>query len=55
MKNAMELRTLVMDNALTLGILDKETLGKKDYDILTGLYRNALDALTERSQEQPTQ
>ena len=47
MKNAMELRTLVMDNALTLGRLDKETLGKKDYDALTVLYRNALDALTE--------
>lgn len=47
MKNATELRTLVMDNALTLGRLDKETLGKKDYDALTTLYRNALDALTE--------
>ena len=47
MKNAMELRTLVMDNALTLGRLDKETLGKKDYDSLTALYRAALDALTE--------
>ena len=46
MKNATELRTLVMDNALTLGRLDKETLGKKDYDALTTLYRNALDALT---------
>ena len=47
MKNALELRTLVQDNALTLGRLDKETLGKKDYDALTALYRNALDALTE--------
>lgn len=47
MKNATELRTLVVDNALTLGRLDKETLGKKDYDALTMLYRNALDALTE--------
>ena len=47
MKNAMELRTLVMDNALSLGRLDKETLGKKDYDTLTALYRNTLDALTE--------
>ena len=47
MKNALELRTLVMDNALTLGRLDKETLGKKDYNALTTLYRNALDALTE--------
>lgn len=47
MKNATELRTLVMDNALTLGRLDKETLGKKDYDTLTALYRNALDELTK--------
>lgn len=47
MKNAMELRTLVQENALTLGRLDKDTLGKKDYDVLTALYRNALDALTE--------
>lgn len=47
MKNANELRTLVMENALTLGRLDKETLGKKNYDTLTALYRNALDALTE--------
>ena len=47
MKNAMELRTLVMENALSLGRLDKDTLGKKDYDTLTKLYRNALDALTE--------
>lgn len=47
MKNAMELRTLVQENALTLGRLDKETLGKNDYDALTVLYRNALDALTE--------
>ncbi len=46
MKNATELRTLVMDNALSLGRLDKEALGKKDYDVLTTLYRNALDALT---------
>lgn len=46
MKNATELRTLVIDNALTLGRLNKDTLGKKDYDVLTALYRNALDALT---------
>ena len=44
--NAMTLRTLVMDNALTLGRLSKETLGKDDYTELTTLYRNALDALT---------
>lgn len=47
MKNATELRTLVIDNALTLGRLDKETLGKQDYNVLTVLYQNALDALTE--------
>ncbi len=47
MKNATELRTLVMENALTLGRLNAETLGKKDYDALSALYRNALDALTE--------
>jgi hypothetical protein len=47
MKNATELRTLVMENALTLGRLDRETLGKQDYATLTVLYRNALDALTE--------
>lgn len=47
MKNATELRTLVMENALTLGRLNAETLGKKDYNALTVLYRNALDALTE--------
>lgn len=47
MKNAMELRTLVMENALELGRLDTKALGKKDYNALTVLYRNALDALTE--------
>jgi hypothetical protein len=47
MKNATELRTLVCDNALTLGRLNAETLGKDDYKALTVLYRNALDALTE--------
>lgn len=48
MKNANELRTLVMENALTLGRLDEKALGsKKDYNALTVLYRNALDALTE--------
>lgn len=46
MKNAMTLRTLVMDNALTLGRLNKETLGE-DYKTLSTLYTNALDALTE--------
>ncbi len=48
MKNAMELRTLVQDNAMTLGRLTADQLGnKKDYTTLTSLYRNALDALTE--------
>lgn len=48
MKNANELRTLVMENALSLGRLDGAALGsKKDYNALTMLYRNALDALTE--------
>ena len=47
MKNAMELRTLVMENALSLGRLNAETLGKEDYKSLSALYRNALDALTE--------
>lgn len=46
MKNAKELRTLVMDNALTLGRLNAETLGKEDYKALSTLYRNALDAIT---------
>ena len=47
MKNATELRTLVMDNALSLGRLSAETLGKADYKALSDLYRNTLDALTE--------
>lgn len=47
MKNAMELRTLVMENALTLGRLNRDTLGKADYEALTKSYRNTLDALTE--------
>lgn len=48
MKNANELRTLVVDNALSLGRLNAEQLGdKKGYDTLTTLYRNALDALTD--------
>ena len=45
--NAMELRTLVMDNALTLGRLDAKTLGKEDYAELSKLYAVALNALTE--------
>jgi hypothetical protein len=44
--NATKLRKLVIDNALTLGRLDKKTMGE-DYAVLTALYQNALDALTE--------
>lgn len=44
--NAKTLRKLVMDNALTLGRLSKETLGE-DYAVLTTLYTNALDSLTK--------
>ncbi len=45
MKNANELRKLVLDNSLNLGRLDKKTLGE-DYAVFTTLYTNALDALT---------
>lgn len=45
--NAKELRTLVIDNSLTMGRLNKATLGDADYKELTTLYRNALDAITE--------
>lgn len=45
--NAKQLRTLVMDNALELGRLNKEAVGKEDYAELTTLYQNCLDALTE--------
>lgn len=44
--NAKTLRKMVVDNSLTLGRLSKETLGE-DYAVLTTLYTNALDALTE--------
>ena len=44
---AMQLRTLVMDNALSLGRLDTKTLGKEDYTELSKLYTTALDMLTE--------
>lgn len=44
--NAKKLRKMVVDNALTLGRLNKEALGE-DYAVLTTLYTNALDALTE--------
>lgn len=43
---AMQLRTLVMDNALSLGRLDTKTLGKEDYTELSKLYTTALDMLT---------
>ena len=42
---ATKLRKLVIDNALTLGRLNKDTLGE-DYAVMTALYQNALDALT---------
>ena len=45
--NAKTLRTMVMDNSLTLGRLSKDTVGAEDYKILTTLYTNALDSLTE--------
>lgn len=46
MKNsATTLRTLVMENALEIGRLSKDALGE-DYNALTNLYRNVLDALT---------
>lgn len=45
--NAKTLRTLVMDNSLTLGRLTKDAVGSEDYKILTTLYTNGLDALTE--------
>ena len=48
--NAITLRTMVMDNALTLGRLSKDSFKtecKSDYAELTTLYRNALDALTD--------
>ena len=44
--NAKTLRKLVQENALTLGRLNKEALGE-DYAVMTTLYTNALDALTE--------
>ena len=47
MKNAKTLREMVIDNALTLGRLSQETLGKDDYKEMTKLYNDALDAITE--------
>ena len=44
--NAKTLRKLVKENGLTLGRVSKKELGE-DYDILTNLYTNALDAITE--------
>lgn len=44
--NAKTLRKLVINNSLTLGRLNKETLGE-DYAVLSTLYTNALDALTD--------
>lgn len=44
--NAKTLRKMVINNTFTLGRLTKESLGE-DYAILTQLYQNALDSLTE--------
>lgn len=44
--NATKLRQLVLDNAMTLGRLNKNDLGDDDYAALTALYTEALDALT---------
>ena len=44
---ANELRNLVVENALELGRLTEQQVGKEDYKKLTKLYRNALDMLTE--------
>ena len=46
-KTALELRTLVMDNALEIGRVSMDNLGTEDYRELSTLYRNALDALTD--------
>ena len=42
---ATKLRKLVIDNAMSLGRLNKEALGE-DYAVMNALYQNALDALT---------
>lgn len=47
MKKATELRNLVMENSLELGRLTEEQVGKDDYKVLTKLYTNALDVLTD--------
>jgi hypothetical protein len=47
MKNALELRSLVIDNAFELGRISAEQVGKEDYKVLSTLYTSALDALTE--------
>ena len=44
--SSQKMRELVIDNSLTLGRLSKDTLGVEDYNHLTSLYQNALDALT---------
>lgn len=45
--NGIQLRNLVADNRFESGRLNAEQLGKDDYKELTGLYRNALDAMTD--------
>lgn len=44
---AKELRRLVIANALEMGRISRDTIGAEDYKELTGLYRDALDAITE--------
>ena len=47
MMNAKELRAVVVENALELGRVSKDAVGKDTYDTLTSKYQAALDALTE--------
>lgn len=46
LKNAIELRTLVTNNAFTMGRIKKDDVGDADYKEMTALYTDALDALT---------
>ena len=44
--NPKTLRELACENALTLGRLNRDTIGKEDYAELSALYTSALDSLT---------
>lgn len=44
--NGIKLRNLVIDNRFENGRITADQVGKEDYKELTGLYRNALDAMT---------